>query len=250
MTRARLPALHLSGRVHLLALGALLSAAGAAGLTRLDAAGRAADAAAPDAVARLAAPAALPPSAARLHDLGVAAAEDAPVSLWAWSRAQQLQPRAADLAHHLGEARAALDPAPPPPPPFAPGWTVAISPEELGALAALLWWVALAFLLPGPAREAPDARARTHATLTLVAALVSAVALHGLLTRPELGVLATEAAVRELPLPTETPAHTLPAGTELVLEATRGGFTRARDGLGRVGWVPTAALVGAPSPAP
>lgn len=181
------------------------------------------------------------PSAAVLYDLGAAhyRAGDAPRAIAAWRAATRRRPRDGDLAHNLALARAGLGDRPPPVDP-EPRWSALARPEEVGAVAVALL-LAAAVSLSG--RRA--GRVAIGGGLWLVGLLLGVVAISGQRAsdrQPVAVVVDAPARARDAARPDGAVRFELQPGTEVLVERRLDGFTLARTGDGRRGWVPSGGL--------
>lgn len=181
-----------------------------------------------------------PASAALAQDLGRAHWEkhEIPAAIAWWRQAKRLSPRDADVAHDLAFARAALG-AVPAPVPAPAAWTDAATPGEVGALGVVVCALGSAAAVLARRRRADVAVAVPVGlvALTGVGLVVTATLGHrAWVTRP-VGVIASPAALRDLPALEATGKDVLPAGAEVWVDGARDGFVRVHAGDGREGWV-------------
>lgn len=183
-------------------------------------------------------------------------------AVWAWRRAALWTPRDPDLRANLAAARTAAATAAAAPAAAAgdadgsavAAWTAWASPAELGTAALLCWllWVAGLTVY----RRVQRARAFWRAGLALLGLLwLGLGALLGVTAvleqrQPSAVVVAGQAAVRPLPLPSAPPAFGLPAGAAVRIVATRGEWVEIETVGALRGWAPAAAveLVWPPTP--
>jgi hypothetical protein len=197
---------------------------------------------------RLDAPSDWAPSTPRLLLRAAAsrAEDDAPAALAAVRAAWERAPRDTRVQRELRRAREALPEAHTPVGPVRP-WAVALTPEEVGVLAAGL--LAACSALASRARRHPDEGAVGPISATVAVALAAlltlAVAIDGLratLGAP-VGVVTVDGlAARALPDPGEPIARALHRGDEVRVRARTVDHALVEDAGGAVGWVDLEAL--------
>jgi hypothetical protein len=156
--------------------------------------------------------------------------------------AQVLRPRDGSVHHNLALARSELERVPPPAD-NGVGWSLIVTPGELGLLGIGLTALG-SFLLAGGVKLRSWTGAGVVAwALGLVIGSIATVGAYHLESHP-IGVVVDEAAnLRDAASLQGRPRHELPVGSEVRVERRYGGFLLVEDGRGRRGWLPDGGVV-------
>lgn len=184
------------------------------------------------------------PSGALLHNLGTAwYRKGDPARAVAYLRgAQRMRPRDGSVHHNLALARSELGRVPPPV--DAPvGWSLIVTPGELGLLGVALAGLGSFMLVVGVRRESwlPPGLALWVGGIAIGA--VASAGAYRLEAHP-VGVVVDQAvAMRDAASLQGRERHELPVGSEVRIDRDYAGFLLVEDGRGRRGWVPDGAVV-------
>ncbi len=176
------------------------------------------------------------PSAAAFHDAAVLSMlrEDPTVALVNWRAASIRAPRDTTIQRHLAALRKDFERRPPPVDP-GPGWTLVLTPAELGLIATLVWCLVSWTAIRARRREIGALIPIAHA---VIAVTLSVAAWQGhTALRPPVVVVQQDAAGRLVPDPAIEATVRWPVGTEVLAVDKRPGFTRVIDSTGKTGWV-------------
>lgn len=183
------------------------------------------------------------PSGALLYNLGTGwYRRGDPARATAYLRgALALRPRDGSVHHNLALARSELGSVPPPVDP-AVGWSLVVTPGELGLFGVFVTALGSLLLVAGVRREGLT----VPGTLALVAGLgLGGAATWGGVQQQQhpVGVVVDHpAALRDAASLQGRPRTELPVGTEVRVDRRHGDFLLVEDGRGKRGWLPVGAL--------
>lgn len=184
------------------------------------------------------------PSGALLYNLGTAwYRKGDPARAVAYLRAaQQLRPRDGSVHHNLALARSELDRVPPPAA-GAVGWSLVVTPGELGLLGVALAALGSLLLAGGVRQKSWTGAGATAWGVGIVVGTVASVGAYQVDAHPIGVVVDHTASLRDAASLSGRPRHDLPVGSEVRVERRYGGFLLVEDGRGRRGWVADGGVV-------